>query len=155
MTIEVQGLTELVGKLRRRAVAARTDSEGSVAVGYTAAYARAVHENTQMKWRGLPRDHSVRASGENASDRIAYTGYSAVKAPGLFWGPNGQAKFLEQPFRTMRPVLSFIVATAIRNGKSLMQGLLLAGLRLQRESQLLVPVVTGNLRNSAFTRLES
>lgn len=34
------------------------------------------------------------------------------------------------------------------------QALLLAGLRLQRESQLLCPVLTGNLRNSAFTRVE-
>ena len=39
-------------------------------------------------------------------------------------------------------------------GHVLAQALLAAGLRLQRESQMLVPIDTGNLRASAFTRLE-
>ena len=37
---------------------------------------------------------------------------------------------------------------------SLEKGLVLAGLRLQRDSQKLVPVDTGNLKGSAFTRLD-
>lgn len=41
-----------------------------------------------------------------------------------------------------------------RLGRHLEVGLLRAGLALQRESQLRVPVDTGNLKASAFTRLE-
>ena len=68
--------------------------------------------------------------------------------------PVGEAKFLEKPARLLRPELSDIVNQAMRKGKTLAQALLLAGLRLQRESQMLVPVDTGTLRNSAFTRME-
>jgi hypothetical protein len=38
--------------------------------------------------------------------------------------------------------------------KGLRRGLLKAGLALQRESMKIVPIQTGNLRNSAFTRSE-
>ena len=67
---------------------------------------------------------------------------------------NGQAKFLEQPFRELAKDLWAIIVNAIKAGKTPAQALLLAGLRLQRESQKLVPVKTGNLKNSAYTRLE-
>lgn len=65
-----------------------------------------------------------------------------------------QAKFLEQPARELRPVLAGLVRTAVLNGAPLQQGLYIAGLRLQRESQKLVPIDTGNLKGSAFTRKE-
>lgn len=104
----------------------------SVVVGYTAAYALYVHENIEMKWRGLPRKSGV----------------------GEYWGPTGQAKFLEQPARELADVLASIVREAYSKGASLMQSLFLAGLRLQRESQQLVPVEYGNLRASAFTKKE-
>lgn len=69
---------------------------------------------------------------------------------------NGQAKFLEQPARQMTNdgTMSDIVRKALTSGKTMAQALLMAGLRLQGESQRLCPVLTGNLRNSAFTRLE-
>jgi hypothetical protein len=66
----------------------------------------------------------------------------------------GQAKFLEAPARTMAGELSAVVASALKLGKTLGQALLLAGLRLQAAAQKLTPVDTGNLRASAFTRLE-
>jgi hypothetical protein len=47
-----------------------------------------------------------------------------------------------------------IVASAVKSGKTVAQALLLGGLFLQRKSQEIVPVDTGNLRASAFTRLE-
>lgn len=67
----------------------------------------------------------------------------------------GQAKYLEQPARELSGTLVGIVKTALHAGKNLAQALVLAGLRLQRESQLLVPVDTGALKNSAFTRLDT
>lgn len=68
--------------------------------------------------------------------------------------PVGQAKYLEQPAREMRKELAVIVQKVVKAGGTLEQGLLIAGLRLQRASQMLVPVDTGNLKASAFTRIE-
>lgn len=67
----------------------------------------------------------------------------------------GQAKFLEEPARNLASTLAQIVKDALKRGVTMSKALLLAGLRLQRESQKLCPVDTGNLRASAYTRLES
>jgi hypothetical protein len=105
----------------------------SVSVGYTAAYAVYVHENIEMKWKGLPRPKPKH---------------------GVYWGPHGQAKFLEQPARelTNDGTLKDLIKQALKDGGDLVQALYVAGLRIQRESMKLVPVDTGNLRRSAFTR---
>jgi hypothetical protein len=88
-----------------------------------------------MKWKGKPRHKPKK---------------------GRYWDPQGraQAKFLEQPAREMQPELGRIVAEVYKATRSMEQGLLAAGLRLQRESQKRVPVDQGNLKNSAFTRAE-
>jgi|SRR6185503_6729373 len=59
-------------------------------VGYTAAYAIYVHENLEMRLRGVPRPHPHR---------------------GRYWDPQGrgQSKFLEEPSRRLRPVLRRII----------------------------------------------
>lgn len=66
----------------------------------------------------------------------------------------GQAKFLEQPAKTLQPVLAEIIGSSLISGQTMGDALSLAGLRLQEESQLLCPVNTGALRASAFTRVE-
>ncbi len=66
----------------------------------------------------------------------------------------GQAKFLEQPARELGNVIRGDVATNMKRGATLEQGLIVGGLRLQREAQKLVPVDTGALKGSAFTRKE-
>jgi hypothetical protein len=68
--------------------------------------------------------------------------------------PGKQAKYLEQPARELKNDLAQIVRTAVLKGMELQQALYLAGLRLQRESQKIVPIDTGNLKGSAFTRKE-
>lgn len=70
--------------------------------------------------------------------------------------PVGQAKYLEQPARQLSNdgTLANIVKIARQQGKTTAQGLLLAGLRIQREAQLLCPVDTAQLKNSAFTKLD-
>jgi len=68
--------------------------------------------------------------------------------------PVGQAKFLEEPARQLQKVFSKMILQALRRKATMSQALLLCGLRLQRESQELVPVDTGALKGSAFTRLE-
>ena len=67
---------------------------------------------------------------------------------------NQQAKYLEQPYREMRGELMRIAVAAMKGGASLIKGLLIAGLQLQRASQKIVPVDTGNLKGSAFTEKE-
>jgi hypothetical protein len=93
-----------------------------------------------------------RSKGED-SVVVGYTANYAVyvherpakHAPGKQW------KFLEQPARRLGGVLGGIIAKSLQGGAKLLQSLYLAGMRLQRESQQIVPVDTGNLRGSAFT----
>ena len=150
--MRIEKLAELLIKLRKREEEIKRDANVSVIVGYTAAYALYLHERIEMKWRGLPRDRSVRLEDKKGGPVIY--GYTAGGGKGLFWGPRGQAKFLEQPARMLKSVLAKIVQETVKRGGTLRQGLLLAGLRLQRESMMLVPIDTGNLRASAFTMEE-
>jgi hypothetical protein len=61
-----------------------------VNIGYTATYAIFVHENVEMKWKGLPRH---------------------APSKGRYWDPQGrgQAKFLEEPARRLGPELRAII----------------------------------------------
>lgn len=69
--------------------------------------------------------------------------------------PNGgQAKFLEQPMRELRGEMQMIIKNTLRAGHSLRQAVTTALLFLQAESQELVPVDTGVLKGSAFTRVD-
>ena len=65
--------------------------------------------------------------------------------------PVGQAKFLETPARELGSEIGRIVRTAVARGVSIGKALILGGLRLQREAQLLCPVDTSALKSSAFT----
>jgi hypothetical protein len=68
--------------------------------------------------------------------------------------PGKQMKFLEQPARQLGDTLGGMVAEALKRGVKLLPALYLAGQRLQRESQDIVPVELGNLKGSAFTAKE-
>ena len=68
--------------------------------------------------------------------------------------PVGQAKYLEQPARELQGELGKVASVTVANGGTLEQGLINAGLRLQREAQKLVPIDTGALKASAFTAKE-
>lgn len=127
----MKGIENLNRKLRDMAARAG-DPHVSVSVGYTAQYALWVHENRQMKWAGLPRKSGI----------------------GVYWGPKGRAGFLLDVAREMSDELAQTVRELIAKGKTVAQALLVAGLKLQRGSQKEVPVEHGNLRASAFTRLE-
>jgi len=110
-----------VGALRKRFQGMRRKAtSGSVVVGYTAAYALPVHENTTA----------------------------------TFQRPGAEAKFLEKPAREMQGQVAGYIEQAWKQGKTTTDGLMVAGLHLQRKSQEIVPIDTGNLRASAFTRKE-
>lgn len=130
----VERLKELVAKLQARAAAAARDVNVSVAVGYTASYALWVHEARGMVLKGRPRPHGR----------------------GSYWDPLGVAKagFLLDPARRLAAEIGKKVRQDLLRGRTMSQALLTGGLWLQRESQRECPVDTGNLRASAFTRLE-
>ncbi len=104
------------------------------------------------------RDRAAAARKESgASVIVGYAGASY----GIFVHENleahhtvGQAKFLEQPARENRDKYAQLVVDQLKKGRTMGQALVIAGMSLQADSQRLVPVDTGNLRASAFTRLE-
>ena len=153
------GFKQLVDKLAKKAARSNKDDNVSVVVGYTAAYALYVHERVEMKWKGLPRGQGFYVDDEGVIrfPSALSSGKAGGKNRGFYWDPQGraQAKFLEAPAREMKDELGRVIAEAAAKGSTLATALLLAGYRLQRESQLRVPVDTGNLKASAFTRLES
>jgi len=136
---KIEGVRKLQAEFKNLIAEAKAkkNAKPSVIVGYTAAYAVYVHENIEMKGKGQPRPKK-KGGGSGGS----------------YWDPQGraQSKFLETPARTLQPELAKIIRDVTRSTGSLQEALEVAGLRLQRESQRLVPVDSGNLKASAFMR---
>lgn len=148
---KVEGIEGLKAKMKK---IAEQYKNVSVTVGYTAAYAMYVHENIEMKWKGIPRDPRLREtkSGKHQDNPRP----RKVNPHGLFWDPQGQgqAKFLEAPARYLKPELRNIVAMIGKRTKSLTKALIAAALRLGRESMTLVPVDLENLKISCGYRVD-
>jgi len=68
--------------------------------------------------------------------------------------PVGQAKYLEEPARTLKNEFGRILREVYKSTNNMEKALLAVGLRLQREAQLLVPVDTSALKASAYTAVE-
>ena len=62
-----------------------------------------------------------------------------------------QWKYLETAVRRLAPQIPKIVETIYWYSQSIVKGLLVAGLRIQRDSMKMVPIDTGALRASAYT----
>lgn len=109
-----------------------------------------------IKWLADSQGKAANSESVNPSVIVGYTqSYALVVHERLdVFHPVGQALYLLQPARQYAKELGEIAVKAVRNGATVSQAILLAGLRLQRESQLLVPVDTSALKASAFTRLE-
>lgn len=69
--------------------------------------------------------------------------------------PTGKAKFLTDPFKAMRGKAAGLLRLYLSQGKTLGQAVLLVCLEIQADSQAQVPVDTGALKGSAFTRMET
>lgn len=152
---EIENVKELAANFDKWAAKHKTTV---VIVGFTAAYALYVHERVEMKWKGLPRGQGFsrdKTGQVHVPKNILAGGESTTHKQGFYWDPQGkgQAKFLEEPARTMGKELGRITAEVTKSTGNLAQGLLAAGLRLQREAMLRVPVDYGNLKASAFTRV--
>ena len=79
------------GPLRASAYT-RKEGQTAVVVGYSAAYALAVHENLEQKLKGKPRPSGL----------------------GQYWGPSGEPKFLERPFRESKKDILETIASYTR-----------------------------------------
>ena len=69
----------------------------------------------------------------------------------LAHAPGKQAKYLEDAYKEVMPEIPSIVRQIYKKTNSIVKWLLVAGLRVQRRSQQLVPIKTGALRASAYT----
>ncbi len=132
-------------KALKRAAKERFDpgiklDQPSAIVGYTASYALFVHESGSEKL--TPVAGADRKRGRDVKGRFTK-------------GPK-QSKYLEQPARELANSgeLARIVRKAAKRRVKLGKALVLAGLRIQQDSQEIVPIETGNLKGSAFTREE-
>jgi hypothetical protein len=138
--------SEVIAMLKKKLTQADADAGARVIVGYTANYAIYVHEMIQ----GKPNPPKTRE--QQAAMMIAIK--KRDKVGHVSWSSGGP-KFLEGPFRRMRKELQDLIAKSIKMYKmDVRQALMVAGLQLQRESQMVCPVDTGNLWASAFTKLE-
>ena len=132
------GAKRVIATLARLRTDSKRQNNVIVQVGYTANYALFVHEAPgTLLGKKIPRRPSPPHQGN-------------------VWDPEGVArpKFLEAPFRENRDEIVAIARKEAARTKSLTKGLIVAGLFLQRKSQQVVPVDTGNLRASAFTHEE-
>lgn len=106
-----------------------------VLVGYAGENAFRLHEDMEMRGRGLPRPSGI----------------------GNYWdsavGP-GQSKFLETPARTNAPQYAAIILAKLKNGVMIQDALFAAGEELKADSQMLVPYEHGDLCASAFVRYD-
>lgn len=75
------------GFLRASAYTRKTANGKGVEVGFSAAYAVYVHENMEQKLKGQPRPSGL----------------------GVYWGPDGQPKFLESALRDT-PIVSIVTS---------------------------------------------
>jgi hypothetical protein len=154
--LKLLNVDRLLRKLQKIELESKAKYDGSVVVGYTSSYALYVHENLEMKWRGLPRSGFVKAALDGGKTKKYKVGSGKKGGKGFYWDPpgQGQSQFLIQPMREMgKPggELAKTVVDALDGGATMVKALLVAGLQLQRASQQLVPVDTGNLRASAVT----
>lgn len=128
-----QRLARKLEKLERES--RRLDND-NVVVGYAASYALYVHENPKAAHgAAYNRKHG------NPGERLR--------------GPRQQYKFLEQPARQHQREIARIIREGASRGIGLVKAMLIAGLFLQRKSQEIVPVDTGNLKGSAFTERDT
>jgi hypothetical protein len=153
---EIEGITSVMKTLQDLRKKIEAEKSPSVVVGYNAAYALFVHENIEMKLKGKPRVKWLTNKKTKKPFIVRDESGEPIPGKGMYWDPQGrgQSKFLEQPAREKRDKIASTVRKAFAGGASLAHALLEGGLFLQRESQKLVPVDTGNLKGSAFTEIE-
>ena len=160
---DIKGLRKVEAAIQRLKAKYAGDGDVSAVVGFTAQYALWVHEapgtlagqSRNTGWVTL-FDGGGQPYAFNLGEALGAEVNYKISRKGYFWDPQGQAQpqFLVGPARELANELRAMIFKAVKKGAGLAKALLLAGLRLQREAQLRTPVDTGNLKASAFTRIE-
>ena len=145
---QILGMKKLLRAFEKLERESKRKDNGNVIVGYAASYAVRVHEDAKAEAR---RRLIVKKFRKNTAKRKGKK-RTLVKISDS--GRRRQWKFLEQPARELSGEMALIVVRAVKAGVPLVKALILAGLHLQRASQEIVPIDTGNLRGSAFTEKE-
>lgn len=121
---DITGVKKVISLLQKKLKENAENPTPQVSVGYTQAYALYVHENMEVS--------------------LTLKNVRAGRG----------AKYLETPYRQMMTSMVQHIRDGLKARKPLAKLLMVEGLLLQRASQKLVPIDTGALRASAFTRLE-
>jgi hypothetical protein len=125
---QTYGINQLQAQLTRFANQARKETKRRVLVGFSAPYAAAVHEKVDMVLEGLPRPSGI----------------------GVYWGPHGEAKFLEKPTKRLKKQIARRIAQVTKNTHSVTRGMYSGGVMLRDAAKALTPVEYGELRDSAY-----
>lgn len=128
---KIGGIREALGRKRKQ-----YERFPDVRIVFSAPQARKIHESVEMKWRGRLRP---------------------VKLGGVYWGPSGEAKFLEKAARQADKNGQFrrIVQRTLKGGGTLRKAAINASLYVLYEARVRVPVITGKLRDSGVVRTGS
>lgn len=131
MAESVQGVAALQAQLTKFANRARANTKLRVVVGFSAPYAKFVHNKTDMKLQGLPRPNGI----------------------GVYWGPHGQAHFLSAPTEILKKQIARRIAQVTKSTHSELRGMYSGGVLLRDAAKYLTPVEYGTLVNSAFVKV--
>jgi hypothetical protein len=122
------GVYQLQAQLTKFANKARRETKRRVIVGFSAPYAKAVHEKTEMKLKGIPRPSGI----------------------GVYWGPHGEAKYLTNAIRRTKRQVVRRIAQVTKNTHSPTRGMYSGGVIIREAAKARVPVEYGDLRASAY-----
>ena len=134
LLIDKNSLGKLNRELQRR-VNAVGKSKPVIEIGFTAPYAKAIHENLEQTLLGQPRPSGI----------------------GTYWTPGGRlgSKYLERPLREMRFAWIKIVRDSVKAGMPFLKALKLSGEALLAEAKRRVPAEYGDLRDSGYIKVIS
>ena len=99
---------------------------GHSRVTFTAPYALYVHEAVEMVLKGKPRPSGI----------------------GVYWGPNGMAKYLETPMKTRWKEIEEIMQREFDRGATIKEASYVAALALLEWAKDNVPIEYGDLKDS-------
>jgi len=136
----VEGLGNLFGKLF--GLGKKTQAPANYVVGYSAPYALRVHEDMMYV-------HPIHESHKGRHKEGDF--FSIAINDGLY-DCHGDAKFLEKAARGMKKFAAFRLSSLMTKGMTLQEANLVLAHDLLKASNLITPVLTGNLRASGFVK---
>lgn len=82
-------------------------------VGYTARYAKAVHE-APGTLKGLPREHFGKTGNQSAFGPQQVVSFGGGSGTGSYWDPDAEPQFLTKGFEQLKPSIPVILKEVYR-----------------------------------------